>query len=635
MKSRSKPTNWAILCVFGLVIAVGTLTLSYLIFSAGILDLSNTPRNSASPDDAIPDQAGVVFLTRSGEPVNTIADLENFKRFDSVFERTLALRTLISDADEETLQQFLEESKNLNSVSLKDEVQDSIVQRIAINNPRSALKTVDELPSERRNALMSIVFQAWSGSNLEEAIKHAQTLDEQTRKYAIESVVKARDDLSVDELRAIARQLGGEWIALKVLAQKRTHNELIPHPKSEWNAFVQNNEKRVHDFDEAQSTMFSFIIRSWIEQDGLEAVDTLLESTPRQWPMMQPWTTVLDELMETDIQLALDLAVRVREITHRHHKLAEHVLERWTMSNPQAALDATFAIEAPTFRNRLQRQVFKTWSESDPYTLANSIGNFRADLQDRARWWSATEITKTSPQMAVEIVGEISDRDYREFATEWIVGEWAKHDIAQTLDWIQSDPRASHIQDSLEQSAFRQLARHDPQLALETALNMPINSGEAGLEAKMIGWLADTDLDKAVAMLPFARKGETQFRAYDEVIQSSLSHGDSERAMELFLEQSEIGDANRLGTWALDYLVWDAPRRLYASLEKLPPGEWQAESARTLLRYHRGKNTFTSEQLSNLRAIFQSQRGQLDASQLESIKRRERIEAFRDILNED
>ena len=635
MKTRATPTNWAFLCVFGFVIAVGTFTLSYLIFSAGILDPSNTPRNSAAQHDAVPDHANVVFLTRSGEPVNTIADLENFERFDSVFERTLALSTLILAADEETLQLYLEESKILNPASLKKEVQDTIVQRIAINNPQSALKAVDELPSERRNALMSIVFRAWSGSNLDQAITHAQTLDETTRKDAIESIVKARDDLSVDELRAIARRLGGEWIALKVLAQKRTHNELIPDPESEWNAFVQNNEKRVHEFDEAQSTMFSFIIRSWIEQDGLEAMDTLLESAPRQWTMMQPWTTLLDELVETDTQLALDLAVRVREITHRYHKLAERVLDRWTMSNPQAALDATFAIEAPTFRNRLQRQVFKTWAESDPYTLANSIGNFAADLQDRARWQSATEIAKTSPQMAVEIVGEISDRDYREFATEWIVGEWAKHDIAQTLDWIQSDPRASHIQDSLERSAFRKLASHDPQLALETALNMPVNSGEAGLEAKMIGWLAYTDLDEAVAMLPFARKGETQFRAYDEVIQSSLSHGDSERAMELFLEQAELEGAIRQGTRALNYLARDAPHRLFTSVEELPTGEWQAESARTLLRYHQGKNTFTTDQLSNLRAIVESQRGQRDASRRESDRLREGMKAIRDILNED
>ena len=635
MKSRTKPTNWAFLCVFGLLVAVGTFTLSYLIFSAGILDPSNTPRNSASQDDAIVDETNTVFLTRSGKPVNTIVDLENFERFDSVFERTLALRTLVLAAAEETLQQYLEESKNMNSISLKEEVQDTIIQRIAINNPRSALKTVDELPIDRRNALMSIVFLAWSGSNLEEAIKHAQTLKEPTRKYAIESIAKARDDLAVDELRAIARRLGGEWIALKVLAQKSTHNELIPDPESEWNAFVQDNEQRVHDFDKAQSTVFSFIIRSWIEQDGLEAVDTILESAPRQWTMMQPWTTLLDELVETDIQLALDLAVRVREITHRHHKLAEHVLERWTMSNPQAALDATFAIEAPTFRNRLHRQVLKTWAESDPYTLANSIGNFAADLQDRARWQSATEIAKTSPQMAVEIVAEISDRDYREFATEWIVGEWAKHDIAQTLDWIQSDPRASHIQDSLEQRAFRELARHDPQLALETALNMPVNSGEAGLEAKMIGWLAYTDLDKAVAMLPFVRKGETRFKVYDEVIHWSLFHGDSERAIELFLEQAELGGAIRQGTRALNYLVRDAPHRLFASLEELPTGEWQAESARTLLRYHGGNNTFTTDQLSNLRAIVESQRSQLDASQRESLRRREGMEAIRNILNED
>lgn len=635
MKSRTTPTSWIFLCLFGLVIAIGTFTLSYFVFQAGVLDPSNTPRNSASQDEAIADETNAVFLTRSGEPVNTIADLENFKRFDSVFERTFALSTLVSAADEETLQQYLEESKRMNSVSLKEEVQDTIVQRIAINNPLSALKAIDELPIDRRNALMSIVFFAWSMSNLEEALKHAQTLDEKTRKYAIESIVKARDDLAVDELRDVARRLDGEWIALEVMSENRTLNELIQDPESEWNAFVNVNSENVQNFGDARSKMFAFIVRSWIEKDGLDVINTLLESVPHHWLMTQPWIEVLDELVESDTQLALDVAVRVKEITYQNRELAEYVIVQWAESNPQEALDATLPLEARMLRKNLQRRVMETWAEADPYALLTSVEILAEDLQDLAREVSAISIAKTAPQEALEIVEQISDLDLHDEVRELIVAEWAIHDIVQTLEWIESDQRVAHIQDTLKDRAFRALARHDPHFALEIAASMPLNAEGEGMEAHVIEWLALSDMDTAVAMLPLARKGVTQFNAYDMVIAISVIDLDtnSDRAVELFIEQAELGEFNR-NAWSLRHLSMGAPHRLFASLERLPPGEWQAESAQSLLRYHKNKDTFTIDQRTYLQAIYDSQRTKRELSQEELERLKKAREVLRDILDE-
>ena len=634
MKSRTIPTNWIFLCLFGFLIAIGAFTLSYLLFPIGVLDPKDTPPNTVLQEGAINNKSHAVFLTPTGEPVNSIDDLEHFNRFDDYFERSLALQLLIADADEKTLQQYLEESKKSKPDSLKEEVQDTIIQRIAVINPLSALKVVDELPAERRNALVSIIFLEWSMSNLDQAIEHAQTLDEKIRTHAIESIVRARDDLSVDELRTLARRLDGEWIALEVMAQNRTHNELIRDPEREWETFVQENGQRVHSFGVAQSRMFVFIVRSWLEKDGLEAVDTLLESVPQQWSLMQPWKAVLDELVETDTQLALNVAVRVKEITYRYLELAEHVVVRWAESNPRAALDATLAIEARTFRKRLHRRVMETWAEADPYALLTRVGNLAEDLQDLAREVSAIAIAKTSPRKAVEIVKQISDLDFHDVAIELIVAEWAKHDIVQTLEWIQSDQRVAHIQDSLKDRAFRELARHDPEFALETALSQSVNAGGEGMEAHVIEWLALSDLDTAVAMLPFARRGVTQFNAYDKVIVISLIHGDSERAIELFLQQAEKGEFNR-DAWSLSHLVWEAPHRLFASLEKLRPGEWQAESARSLLRHHKDKETFTEDQLAYLQAIFDSQQKKRELSQQDIERLKKAREAVRDILDGD
>ncbi len=635
MKARTNPTNWTLLCFFGLVIAMGTFALSYLLFKTGVLDPNNTTRNSDPHEGSITNTSDAIYFTPSGKRVNSIDDLEHFNRFDAHFERSLALQMLIADANESTLRRHLNKSKNLQSESLMEEVQDTVIQRIAVINPRSALTLVEELPTRRRNALVSIVFLEWSMSNLDQAIEHAQTLGEETKNQAIASIVRARDDLSVDELRDVARRLDGEWIALEVMSENRKHNELIQDPESEWNAFVNVNSENVHNFDDARSKMFAFIVRSWIEKDGLEAINTLLESVPHHWLMTQPWIEVLDELVETDTQLALNVAVRVKEITYQSRELAEYVIVQWAESNPQEALDATLPLEARMLRKNLQRRVMETWAEADPYALLTSVEIFTEDLQDLAREVSAIAIVKTAPQDAMEIVEQISDLDLHDEVRELIVAEWAKHDIVQTLEWIQSDARVAHNQDTLKDRAFRELARHDPQFALETAASMPVNAEGVGMEAHVIEWLALSDMDTAVAMLPLARKGVTQFKAYDMVITISLFDldTDSDHAMELFIEQAELGKFNR-DAWSLSNLSMGAPHRLFASLEKLPLGEWQAGTARSLLRYHKNKDTFTEDQRTYLQAIYDSQRTKRELSQEEKERLKKAREAIRDILDE-
>ena len=635
MKARTNPINWTLLCVFSLVITIGTFALSYLLFKTGVLDPNNTTRNSDPHEGSITNTSDAIYFTPSGKRVNSIDDLEHFNRFDAHFERSLALQMLIADANESTLRRHLNRSKNLQSESLKEEVQDTVIQRIAVINPRSSLTLVEALPTHRRNALVSIVFLEWSMSNLDQAIEHAQTLGEETKNQAIASIVRARDDLSVDELRNVARRLDGEWIALEVMSENRTYDELIQDPESEWNDFVNVNSENVHNFDDARSKMFAFIVRSWIEKDGLEAITTLLESVPHHWLMTQPWIEVLDELVETDTQLALDIAVRVKEITYQNRELAEYVIVRWAESNPQKALDATLPLEARMLRKNLQKRVMETWAEADPYALLTSVEILTEDVQDLAREVSAIAIVKTAPQDAMEIVEQISDLDLHDEVRELMVAEWAKHDIVQTLEWIQSDPRVAHNQDTLKDRAFRELAQHDPQFAFETAKSMPVNAEGEGMEAHVIEWLALSDMDTAVAMLPLARKGVTQFKAYDMVIAISSFDLDtnSNRSVELFIEQAELGEFNR-NAWSLRHLSISAPHRLFASLEKLPPGEWQAGAARSLLRYHKNKDTFTEDQRTYLQAIYDSQRTKRELSQEEKERLKKAREAIRDILDE-
>lgn len=635
MKARTNATNWTLLCVFGLVMAIGTFALSYLLFKTGVLDPNNTTRNSDPHEGSITSTSDTIYFTPSGKRVNSIDDLEHFNRFDAHYERSLALQMLIADANESTLRRHLNRSKNLQSESLKEDVQDSIIQRIAVINPRSALTLVEELPTHRRSALVSIVFLEWSMSNLDQAIEHAQTLGKEIKNQAIASIVRARDDLSVDELRDVARRLDGEWIALEVMSENRTYDEFIQDPESEWNDFVNVNSENVHNFDDARSKMFAFIVRSWIEKDGLAAINTLLESVPHHWLMTQPWIEVLDELVENDTQLALNVAVRVKKVTYQNRALAEYVIVRWAESNPQEALDATLPLDARMLRKNLQRRVMETWAEADPYALLTSVEILAEDLQDLAREVSAISIAKTAPQEAMGIVEQISDLDLHDEVRELIVAEWAKHDIVQTLEWIESDPRVAHIQDTLKDRAFRALARHDPHFALEIAASMPVNADGEGMEAHVIEWLALSDMDTAVAMLPLARKGVTQFKAYDMVITISLFDldTDSDHAMELFIEQAELGEFNR-DAWSLNNLSIGAPHRLFASLEKLPPGEWQAGSAQSLLRYHEDKDTFTEDQRTYLQAIYDIQRTKRELSQEEKERLKKAREAIRDILDE-
>ena len=140
------------------------------------------------------------------------------------------------------------------------------------------------------------------------------------------------------------------------------------------------------------------------------------------------------------------------------------------------------------------------------------------------------------------------------------------------------------------------------------AIQTPIADGAAGLESIVVGWWAQSDVDRAITMLPRVREGETKADAYRRVA-SRLE------------EQDRISDAIQLGNDLPELerqeynesLAWDIGYRepfnhFVEGLRELPSQELQSKAVRSKLTmtYYSPDfmPEFTEDQLDQLKEFL-------------------------------
>ena len=117
-------------------------------------------------------------------------------------------------------------------------MQSVIFQRLAQLNPRSALSRLDGLNAQYTGELIGTIFGEWSRSNLEEAVSHASSMDENWKFSAMSSILAERNDLSEDKRREIARRLGNEQYAITLIVQEKVSDSTLD-PKDAWYELVE------------------------------------------------------------------------------------------------------------------------------------------------------------------------------------------------------------------------------------------------------------------------------------------------------------------------------------------------------------------------------------------------------------
>lgn len=583
-----------------IVLAVGSFALGYFIQSNSN-GTQDGPGDVLRPSETVDKETGLDQTQSQDEHDRfSIKELSDPARFRSRIARTAALVKSVQNSNVSELREIWNQSKSMQSGGWQEEIQNAVIQRLAVLDPTNALVEVSEFTDARQQSLLPIVYREWSLTNLEEAISQAQNLDDKFKPGVIQSIVHSRADLPPGQRRSIARSFDQEWIAIQLLKQDSSQDP-ISDPRQELEDFFSRNSSTVGSWSDEQTQFLVQVLSVWLSEEGIEALEEIKAFLPDGvLGETAPTFSIIHDLSEKSPELALQLSVATGSVGLGG--LAWLTVRKWAESDPTAAFDAVSLLEGQSMKRMLQDQVLVSWAAQNPHELLDATHTMPQELQSIAQEKALSALSKSSPATASKLLGEIENRDARDRAANNIASSWARLDIDGALEWIENDEIVSHIQSSLYQSAIASIARLDPQLAIKAALELPTDNAGVGPEGHVFRSLALEDLDLAILLLPEVRRGPTRLTAYDAVISNLLDdHKDFRKAMDLFVEVAN--EVPILGyNSALQSLVWATPVQLFESLDEIPNEDLKKRVAGDLL-VHESKGLFSDEQLTRLREV--------------------------------
>lgn len=505
----------------------------------------------------------------------------------SAFERTEALYSLLLSADAKVLTDLLRQSKNIGSEHLQHSTQTAIVQRFAAIAPKTALSTIGDLPQERRIPLTSTLFGEWSLIDLDEAIAHAKTFEESKQYAVLRGILDSQERLSQDAKEEIANRLE---IDLSVF-DRLTFSESI---SEEWDALIADARSNL-----SQTADLIGLAHKWVNQSGLAAIAQIDKSLKNPILKKVVVGSVLQRALlsdpKTTLQHALVFEGDLREF------VMETIARAWASIGPNEAMESITSIETARIRRQMLEHFVSAWANFDPKEVFEKFDLVPENLQSLAQEQAIRALAKTTPEEAVKYLEEISD-EYLQFElTMEIATEWSEENVLEALNWVLSEQFTDAALERIVLiTVLRSLAAENPELALQTALDQPLDLMGLGLDATVIEEVARSDLERALSMLAQVREGYTKSYATVAVGKALVRNNETDRALEL---AQQLPEEYRDSYYDLVVNEWaySDPKSLVGEIDKLPSAEAKYRAAMDLNRLNVGTNILTKEQMSFVR----------------------------------
>lgn len=526
-----------------------------------------------------------------------IGELGDISTIESAFERTFKMHGFLMGADESQLNEYLTQSSELATPSVRDEFQSAVSQRLAEFNPQRALKSIRSLPNGQDQALLATVFGEWSRSDLDGALAQAKTLSESERLAALNGILTSRGDLSDSLQQQIAKQLGHEQFAMQTQSSAKASSS-SGDPRDAWNALVNDSYE-----DIAQIGSLVQIAQSLVQQNGMEALDWIRDSLIDDTVLEATVRSVLHHVALSSPQSAFQQA---QSLSRDSQDVAlPTIVEMWARTNPLVAMDTLSNLKNASQRKQLQTTMLRAWAENDSQNLFDSLERLPEAIRSKAEQQAMLAVARTTPSDAVAYLADLPAGDRQQSLALEIAEHWSRHDIYAALDWVLSDQITS---DSTRRRALTEVLRNlvdvDPALAFQTALKQePLSKYGRGLEAMIIEQLARSDIERAISFLSQVRSGHTKLHAYIAAGRALVQNGGYDRALRLG-QQLPDGDQSRYRHSVLWSWAESDPEGLLASLEELPSEDAKTQAALGLVMSNFRHNALSGEQMEYVSSML-------------------------------
>lgn len=611
MKSSRSQGTFVAFLTLAFFLGIGSASAVYwLLVAPGSTDQladSVSPRPPSQLDEPITyqDIESSEISVQSEAAVKTIRSIDDLNDIKSSFERGLALRNLLANSTESQVAEFFRQTLELPPTNTAHVWQVAVVQRFAHINPRRALSVVLELDTQQYNIWQFVpsVFREWVHSDLDGAVAHARTLDENWKDSALNVIVQERRDLSEEILLAIARDLGNEQVAISAITQQKIV-EAIGDPERAWNELAVELQD---DMD--HMWIIARVATAWVEQSGLSVLDQISQSITNLNMRQHIVHSALRTAANADPAGAFRYALTIEN--DQYNRSLTGVVDAWAGLDPHAALAAVSEVDRRTLRRQLEESVVGTWAYNKPSAVLESVSSLPEHVQPTAISIALRGIARNSPEEAAQFVGTLESGPTRMAAASSVADAWMNQDHEEALDWILNDPVNEEITSQLLQNVLWDLTRIDPNLAMEAALAQPISADDnqmgrgsgMGLELVVVSNLVHSDLDKAIELLPQVREGATRQSAYQAVTSAMIRDGQIDEALGMV---RQVPESDRTALYMALASAWAGsdPKGLLNSMDRLPSKEVKSRAAMTLVSHNRFQKSLTEEQLEKAKKFL-------------------------------
>ena len=572
-------------------------TLSCILWLAfGPDSFEPTPELQTSTTDST-EQNSVLFDSQDFE-------LDGVSDFVSNFELTATLYSLLLTKDEDDLLRFLKQATSFESTLVRRVVKALVFERLADIDPSMALEHVLDLPSHSRIESLESVFQEWALSDLEAAVAAAIQLAHPLSNVALQTILKARNDLSEEMRRDIELRFGDNYSVEGAFAEERiwlNSQEL----EQAWNAAIEDGEQLTQ-----RVGLLVSIAEDWWQQDSegfLQKIVDSIKFSSDHWSSDEyvVLRLLVQALAEQSPQEIFDQAANLNASCK--DALLYAIAQHWSRFDPKAALKISSAYEMDDRRKRLTRVVAQAWARSNPRELLAASSSLAQPWQVIAMEEAILSIGRDDRDEGLRLLLDAQSRGFdRTNLVSTFFSDWTKEDSEATIQWILTNTEMEkHERDSVLKVIVRSLAPSDSLLALDLVKSQRSDRAVYDLELTLIQTLTYADIEAAISLLPKILP-ESKLASISLVGGSLVHEYRPERALELgdlLTEYQQMDYYTRLfNQWALFN-----PKQLLESIGSLATNDLKTLAARALTQYHASNPVLSHKELEQVKKYLEDE----------------------------
>ena len=568
-RARRQTASFFLLGIGVGVVAVGAFSFVYLNLISPIQEI-RALAEAGPPEELEKDEAESQPSESSQQSaeVSEAISLELLRL--SQFDRAEALHSRLRNADVDSISSLLDQDWTTYSPRLHREIQEVAIRRMTQLDPIEALRQVSNLSKSYRNRLTIAIFDEWSSEDVEEAITHASSLEEEDKRNALRGVLLARFDLSNTQRNNVVRQLGHEQVLIDSQALSLA-GEPVEDPARAWSEFLADHGGDVSSLSDAQLTLLRHILDSWLSH----GVDTEVAGA---------------------VSTALQSSSNVSAVRMLFETLTRH--------DPTVAFHVASSIEGILMRTQMQRHIVAEWIKVDPRTVLDTMDLIPSELQDWSKQEALVALSVTAPAEAAKRLGILSSDDAKSAVARTIASYWAELNPQAARDWVKSDPKIQDLRWVLMYRIVWEVSQVDPDKALEWALKEPVNEQQRGqsLEPAVVRSVAlQGDYETAISLAKKARDIENQQWSYVSIGSVLTDRGKSDYAWSLLEDDIPERFHSIYGSQAAFSWVRAEPDVAFESLESLPSQKIRENVASALFSHNQITHMFSNEQIRSLK----------------------------------